>query len=75
MRFVPMIDASGMYGIEEFYNQCKKNGIILFLSGVHGQTKQDLKKFGLIESIGEQKFFPNIDAALATAVKIIPDKL
>lgn len=71
MRFVPMIDASGMYGIEEFHNQCQKKGIVLFLSGVHGQTKQDLKNFGLIGSIGEQKIFPNIDAALAKAEEIV----
>lgn len=71
MRFVPMIDASGMYGIEEFHNQCKKKHITLFLSGVHGQTKQDLRKFGLIESIGEQRIFPNIDDALAKAAEEI----
>jgi sulfate permease, SulP family len=71
LRFVPMIDASGMHGIEEFYNQCKKKGIVLFLSGVHGQTKQDIKKFGLAESIGEQKIFPNIDAALEKAAEIV----
>lgn len=74
MRFVPMIDASGMCGIEEFYNQCKKKSIVLLLSGVHGQTKQDLKKFGLIGSIGEQKIFSNIDAALAKAEEIVLNK-
>ena len=71
IRFVPMIDASGMYGIEEFYNQCKKKNIILFLSGVHGQTKQDLKKFGLINSIGEERIFTNIDVALAKAKEMV----
>lgn len=71
MRFVPMIDASGMSGIEEFHNQCKKKHIALFLTGVHGQTKQDLRKFGLIESIGEQRIVPNIDIALAKASEII----
>ena len=71
MRSVPMIDASGMYGLEEFYDQCKKKNIILFLSGVHGQTRQDLKKFGLIETIGEQQIFPNINAALAKAGEIL----
>ncbi len=71
MRFVPMIDASGMCGIEEFYDQCKKRGIVLFLSGVHGQTKQDLKNFGLLGAIGEQRVFSNIDAALAKAEEII----
>ncbi len=71
MRSVPMIDASGMYGLEEFSEQCKKKNIILLLSGVHGQTRQDLKKFGLIEAIGERQIFTNIDTALAKARKIL----
>ena len=73
MRFVPMIDASGMYGIEEFHNQCKKKNITLFLSGVHGQTKKDLKKFGLISSLGEQRIFQNIDAALKKAGELLSE--
>ncbi len=67
MRLVPMIDASGMYALEEFYGQCKKKNMTLFLSEVHEKTRQDLKKFGLIEVIGEQHIFPHIDAALAKA--------
>jgi len=65
------VDGHCSFYIEEFYNQCKKKGIVLFLSGVHGQTKQDIKKFGLAESIGEQKIFPNIDAALEKAAEIV----
>src|SRR5690606_22473640 len=38
MRFVPMMDVSGMYGLEEFYDQCKKKNIALFLSEVHEET-------------------------------------
>lgn len=71
MRSIPLIDASGMCGIEEFHAKCKKKNIRLFLSGVHGQTMQDLKKFGLIETIGEQNIFPDIDAALARAKAIV----
>jgi len=71
MRSVPMIDASGMCGLEEFYDQCKKENITLFLSGVHERTRKDLKKFGLIETIGEQKIFPNIDVALAKAEEVV----
>ncbi len=71
MRSVPMIDASGMFGLDEFYDQCQKKNIVLFLSGVHGHTRQDLKKFGLIEAINEQNIFPNIDAALAKANKLV----
>jgi SulP family sulfate permease len=71
MRFTPLIDASGMAGIEEFYNQCKKHQITLLFSGVHGQTKQDLNRFGLTHLIGEQQFFPNIDAALTKAKQLV----
>jgi len=71
MRAIPMIDASGMYGLEEFYGQCKKRNIILLLSGVHGQTRQDLKKFGLVESMGEGTIFQHIDAALERASEIV----
>jgi SulP family sulfate permease len=74
MRSIPMIDASGMYGLEEFYNECKKKNIILFLSGVHGQTRLDLKKFGLVEAIGEQQIFQDIDAALAKAGEILSNE-
>jgi len=71
MRAVPVIDASGMHGLEEFYNQCKKQNILLFLSGVHGQTRQDLKKFGLLEAIGEHQIFPDIDAALTKTRELL----
>jgi SulP family sulfate permease len=66
-----VIDASGMYGIEEFYLQCKKQGIVLLLSGVNEQTRQDLKKFGLTEAIGESHIFSDIDAALAKAKMLL----
>lgn len=72
IRSVPMVDASGMYGIEEFFRQCSEKNTILLLSGVHDQIRQDLKKFGLIDLIGEQRIFPNIDAALAKASTLLP---
>lgn len=71
LRDVPVIDASGMYGIEEFYLQCKKQRIVLLLSGVNEQTRQDLKKFGLTEAIGESHIFSDIDAALAKAKTLL----
>ncbi len=74
MRFVPMIDASGMDGLNEFYAQCKKNNIILFLSEVHGQTRQNLKIFGLLETIGEGRIFTDINAALKKARELISVK-
>lgn len=70
MRHVPLIDASGMHALREFYLHCQKTGAKLFLSGIRKQTEKDLKKFGLYDLIGEESIFPHIDAALDRADKL-----
>lgn len=74
MRLVPLIDASGMHALKEFYDRCKKENTVLMLSGVRGQTAKDLKRFGLSKMIGEDRIFPHIDAALAQATKLLASK-
>ncbi len=71
MRSVPLIDASGMYALEELHKQCEKKGIILVLSGAHGHTIHDLKKFGLIRTLGETNICPHIDAALLRSGELL----
>lgn len=71
LRHVPMIDASGMCALKEFYDQCKKKNVTLFLSGVREQVRSDLEKFGLFEVFGARQIFPHIDAALAQAKETI----
>lgn len=70
MRYVPMIDASGMHALKEFYQKCHRANTILLLSGVQGQTEKDLQKFGLADLIGKSHIFPHIDGALAKAASI-----
>lgn len=70
MRHVPLIDASGMYALREFYDKCKKEGTTLLLSGIRGQTEQDLIDFGMADLIGRSNLLPNIDAALVRAREI-----
>lgn len=67
MNAASVIDASGMFALKEFYVTCKKNNTQLFLSGVHGQTKTDLNKFGLIKMIQEENIFLNLSSALNKA--------
>lgn len=67
MRHVPLVDASGMNALKEFYYKCHKNNTTLLLSGIHGRTASDLRNFGLTHLIGEEHIFPHIDAALAKA--------
>lgn len=71
MRRVPLIDASGMHALKEFYSKCKKSGTTLVLSGVKGQTEKELEKFGLIHLIGKTNLFQNIDGALSRAEDLI----
>ncbi len=71
MRYVPLIDASGMHALKEFYQKCHRDQTVLLLSGVQKQAALDLKKFGLTRLIGADHMFPHLEAALAKAEKII----
>jgi SulP family sulfate permease len=71
MRHVPMIDASGMHALKEFYQKCKNTKTTLLLSGIQGQTKIDLEEFGLSHLIGKPHIFAHIDDALAKAADLI----
>lgn len=71
MRKVPIIDATGLHALKEFYFKCKKRNTILILSGVIGQPKESITKYGLAEIIGEQNIFPHIDLALNQAKKLV----
>jgi SulP family sulfate permease len=71
MRFVPLIDASGLHALKEFYHKCQRAKTTLLLSGVHGQTAKDLHKFGLTSLIGDSCIFSHIDAALRKASELV----
>lgn len=64
MRKVPVIDASGMHALREFYFKCGRAGTILLLSGVGESLKKSLREFGVLEKIGETRIFAKIDLAL-----------
>lgn len=71
MRQVPMIDASGMHALKEFYLRCQKTHTQLLISGIQGRLEYDFKKIGLNRIIGDQNIFPDINQALARAEQII----
>lgn len=71
MRNVPVIDATGMHALTEFYLKCKKEKTILILSGIKEGPAKTLKKYGLEGLIGEKNILPHIDAALMRADELI----
>lgn len=70
MRNVPVIDASGMHALKEFYGKCKKDRTHLLLSGVCSKVRATMRKFGLEELIGKENILPHIDAALKKAASL-----
>ena len=71
MRRVPVIDATGMHALDELHNKCRKQKTHLLLSGVHAQPMLAMTAYGLIQKIGEENLFENIDDALIRARQII----
>jgi sulfate permease, SulP family len=71
MRYVPAIDATGMHALEEFHDKCRRGGTRLLLSGVHAQPMLAMTQYGLVDRIGVENMFGNIDEALDCARRII----
>lgn len=67
MRNVPAIDATGIHTVKEEFKNAKKHGIHFLLSGVHAQPLVALERSGVLEMIGEDNLFGNIDEALERA--------
>ncbi len=71
MGRVPAVDATGMHALDEFHDKCRKQGTRLLLSGVHAQPIFAMTHYGLVQKIGEENMFGNIDDALNAAREII----
>ncbi len=71
MRKVPVIDASGLHALEEFFEKCKRDNTVLVLSGVKGQPAKTIHKYGLEELIGKENIHPHIDPALERARQLV----
>ncbi|WP_333803989.1 SulP family inorganic anion transporter [Sulfurospirillum sp.] len=71
MRHVPMVDATGLHALEEFFDLCKSNGTILVLSGVNEHIKLKMRRLGFEKKIGIENITDNIDMALSRAHKLL----
>lgn len=71
MRNVPAIDATGLHTLREFYDESKKLGTKIILSGVHAQPLFAFTQSGLLDLYGEENIFGNLDDALDHAREIL----
>lgn len=70
MRRVTAIDATALHALDEFHDKCRKQNTTLLLAGVHAQPIFALTRYGLLDKIGEENLFGNIDDALNRAREI-----
>lgn len=71
MRFVPVIDATGIHTLEQVFKQSEKVNTKFILSGVQPAVLAEFKKSGLLHEIGELNVHFNFEQALKRAGEII----
>ncbi len=71
MRKVPMIDATAMHALNEFYKNCEQNGTTLVLSGVSDGLKESLNEARFFDSFDIAYMAGNIDEALEITSRVL----
>jgi sulfate permease, SulP family len=64
MRFVPNMDTTGLVALEDIYQDLKRHGCRLLLSGLQLDVQQLLERSGLLDKIGRENCFETTDAAI-----------
>jgi SulP family sulfate permease len=67
MRNVPAIDSTGIRALADVVRRTRKDGTILLLSDVHAQPLVALGRSDLLDEIGDENIFGNLDDALNRA--------
>jgi SulP family sulfate permease len=67
MRFVPLIDASGVAALAQMIARCRRQGTKVILSGLRAQPAKILAQMGIADDGDAVRFADNFDAALKIA--------
>jgi SulP family sulfate permease len=67
MRNVPAIDSTAIHALRDLIRRTRRDGTLVLLSDVHSQPLIALGRSELLDEIGEDHLFGNIDEALAAA--------
>jgi len=67
MRDVPAIDSTGLHVLHELARSCKRDGTLLLVSDVHAQPVFALVRSDMLDELGEENLFGNLDDALDRA--------
>ena len=71
MRHVLSLDSTGMHALKDVVHRSLKDGTIVLLSDVHMQPLVALTGSPVLDEIGRDKLFGNLDDALASARELL----
>ena len=69
MKYVPVIDATGLNFLESTYKKHKKLGGVVLFSSVHPEVMKSIRKAGLVEELHEKHFFGTTKEAMVHALR------
>lgn len=76
MRYVPIIDATGISSIKDVYKETKHMGIKLILSEVNNEkVLEELRKARLVFAIGKANVTDTFEQALVRSKKVINERI
>jgi len=67
MRNVPAIDSTGMHALKDLVHRTRKDGTLVLISDIHTQPLVALGRSAVLDEIGEDNVFGNLDDALNRA--------
>lgn len=67
MRNVPAVDSTGLHALGELVRRSRREGVRVMLSDVHAQPLVAIGRSLLLEELGEENVFGNLDDALNAA--------
>ncbi len=71
MRTVLTMDATALRALEEVYDQTRRDGATLLLAGVHAQPLVAMDRAGLLDKVGVDNVFENVNDALKYARTLV----
>ena len=67
MRNVPAIDSTGMHTLKDLVHRTRGDGTLVLISDIHTQPLVALGRSAVLDEIGEENVFGNLDDALNRA--------
>jgi SulP family sulfate permease len=71
MRTVLTMDATALRALEEVFDQTRRDGATLLLAGVHAQPLVAMDRAGLLDKVGVDNVFENVNDALKHARTVV----